>query len=114
MELLLTEYNIAWAVYLLGFLIVYRFWAVIVWWLPLRIVRQFLKGLLAVVLLTPVASERAAEWLVPAWLNLFYAFVLDQPQVMGRTLFAFTLAAIAMLIALALDSGWTRYRRRKV
>jgi hypothetical protein len=113
MDMLLTEYNIAWAVYLLGFLVVYRFWAVIVWWLPLRILRQFLKGLFAVVLLTPVASERAAEWLVPAWLNFFYAVVLEQPDVMGRTLFVYALAAIVMLLVLALDSGWARYRRRK-
>lgn len=111
--MLLTEYNIAWAVYLLGFLVVYRFWAVIVWWLPLRILRQFLKGLFAVVLLTPVASERAAEWLVPAWLNFFYAVVLEQPDVMGRTLFVYALAAIVMVLVLALDSGCARYRRRK-
>ncbi|MEQ6884898.1 hypothetical protein [Salicola sp. Rm-C-2C1-2] len=113
MELLLTEYNIAWAVYLLGFLVVYRFWARIVWWLPLRILRQFLKGLLALVLLTPVASERAAEWLVPAWLNFSYAVLLGQQAVMGRTLFVYSLAGAAMLAVLALDAWWARYRRRK-
>lgn len=113
MDLLLTEYNIAWAAYLVGFLVIYRFWARIVWWLPLRILRQFLKGLFAVVLLTPVASERAAEWLVPAWLNFFYAVLLEQQAVMGRTLFVYTLAAGVMLTVLALDAWWARYRRRK-
>ncbi|XOZ34295.1 hypothetical protein ACMDCT_03415 [Halomonadaceae bacterium KBTZ08] len=113
MEMLLTEYNIAWTVYLAGFLVVYRFWCRIVWWLPGRILRQFIKGVFAVVLLTPVASERAADWLVPAWLNLFYAIVLDQPEVMSRTLFVYSLAATVMLVALALDASWARYRRRR-
>lgn len=113
METLLTEYSIAWLAYLLGFLVVYRFWCWLVWWLPLRIVRQLMKGLFAVLLLTPVASERAADWLVPGWLNFFYALLLDQPEVMGRTLFVYTIAAVLMLMVLALDAGWSRYRRRR-
>lgn len=113
MEMLLTEYNIAWAVYLAGFLVVYRFWARIVWWLPGRILRQSMKGVFAVVLLTPVASERAAEWLVPGWLNLFYAILLEQPEAISRSLFVYSLTAILMLVTLALDAWWARYRRHR-
>ncbi len=84
-----------------------------VWWVPLRIARQLLKGIFAVVLLTPVVSERAADWLVPAWLNLFYAVLLDQPEVLGKILLVYTIAAALMLMVLALDAGWSRRRRRQ-
>lgn len=113
MDMLLTEYNIAWMVYLLGFLVVYQFWSWFLQLVPIRFLRQLFKGMLAVLLLTPAVSERASDWLVPAWLNLFYAVLLDQPEVIGNTLLAFTLAGLLMLIILSLDAGWFRYRRRR-
>jgi len=109
---ILTEYQIAWLAYLVAFAIIYRAWALVVSWLPLRLVRQMFKGLLAVLLLTPVVSQHVDGWLTPAWLHFGYSLILDQPQELGRALFSFALSAILMLIALSLDAAWVRYRRR--
>ena len=112
MGLNLGEYQLAWMAYLVAFLVLYWAWAGIVAWIPVRVARQMLKGLMAVLLLTPVTSAHVDGWLVPAWLNFSYGVLLDQPDEMGRTLFNLALAAIAMLVVLALDSAWVRYRRR--
>ena len=112
MNFILSEYAIAWIVYLLAFLVLYGVVARIVWYLPLRVLRQFLKGLFAVLLLTPVMSTQADGWLMPAWLNLAYGLILGQEAEMGRTLFNFFLAGMLLLLALILDAGWHRLRRR--
>lgn len=112
MDWTLTEYEIAWLAYLVAFTVIYRAWIGIVSWLPGRLVRQTFKGLLAVLLLTPVASQHAAGWLTPAWLHFGYALILDESEQMGRSLLSFTIAGIVMLVALSLDAAWARYRRR--
>lgn len=111
MALGLSEYQLAWLAYLFAFAIIYWAWAGIVAWVPVRVARQLLKGLLAVLLLTPVVSAHMDGWLVPAWLNFAYGVLLNQPEEMGRTLFNLVLAGIAMLAVLGLDSAWARYRR---
>lgn len=112
MDVILGEYQLAWVAYLIAFLVLYWAWAGIVAWVPIRIARQMLKGLFAVLLLTPVVSADVDGWLVPAWLNFFYAFLLDQSGEMGRTLFNLALASVLMLGVLAMDSAWVHYRRR--
>lgn len=111
MDWVVSEYQLAWGVYLIAFVIIYWAWSGIVAWLPIRVARQLLKGLVAVLLLTPVVSAHMSGWLVPAWLNFAYSLLLDQPEEMGRTLFNLALAGIAMLVVLAMDSAWARYRR---
>ena len=112
MSWILTEYQVAWLAYLAAFAIIYWTWSRIVSWLPVRLVRQMFKGLLAVLLLTPVLSQHIDGWLIPAWLHFGYAFVLDQGGEMGRSLFNFAVAAVLMLLVLAMDAAWARYRRR--
>lgn len=112
MDFILSEYAIAWSVYLLAFLVLYGVFTRIVWYLPLRILRQFLKGLFAVMLLTPVVSTQADGWLMPAWLSFVYGLVLGQEAEMGRTLFNFFLAGMLLVLVLIVDAGWHRLRRR--
>ncbi len=112
MDFILSEYAIAWIVYLLAFLVLYSVVARIVWYLPLRILRQSLKGLFAVMLLTPVASPQADGWLMPAWLNFSYGLILGQDAELGPTLFNFFLAVMLLVLALIVDAGWHRLRRR--
>ena len=106
------EHLIAWIIYLIAFIPVYWYWGRMVRFVPFRVARQMLKGLLAVLLLVPVSSAQLDGWWAPAWLHFLYSFLLDDGGEMGRALFNLVLGAVGMLFVLALDSGWYHWRRR--
>lgn len=110
---ILSEHFIAWLIYYLAFLLVYAYWARLMRILPLRFLRQVFKGLLAVLLLTPVMSSAQTGWWSPAWLHFSYSALLGDEAEMGRALFSLFLGCLFLLLILALDSGWYHWRRRR-
>ena len=113
MEFLADEYLIAWLLYLGAFLMLYWAFAKVVWYLPLRILRQTVKALFALVFLTPASSPEIAGWLTPAWLQLGYAVITGEEAQTGRLLVNYGIGFIIMLVALSADAGLHRWRRRR-
>ncbi len=113
MEFLADEYVIAWFIYLGAFLLLYWAFSKVVWYLPLRILRQTLKALLALLFLTPAASPQAEGWLSPAWLQLVYAAILGEEAQTGRLLLNYGIGFVVMLVVLSADAGLYRWRRRR-
>lgn len=109
----MTEHFIAWLLYYLAFLFVYAYWARLLRVMPLRFLRQVFKGLLAVLLLTPITSTAQAGWWSPAWLHFSYSALLGNEAEMGRALFSLSLGGGLLVAVLALDSGWYHWRRRR-
>jgi len=109
----MNEHLIAWLIYCVAFMLVYAYWSRIVRFMPVRFIRQILKGLLAVLLLTPVMSSALSGWWSPAWLHFSYSALLGDEAEMGRALFNLFLGVCVLILALAADSGWYHWRRRR-
>lgn len=95
------EYTLAWAIYLAAsLLVVVCFWG-LTRWVPLRPLRMLLRGLVAVVFLTPVDIPPADNEWAPAVAATFFGVVTQDNYLplVGPSYF-FTCAALLLLVVI--------------
>ena len=71
--------------------------------LPPAWLNLLMRALMVVILFTPVASNAATHWLVPAWLYAGYSIILGQSDQLARALSGLGLAAIIMGVVWLLE-----------
>jgi len=106
-------YLIFWAIYLFAFAVFFWMASKLFKLLPLYGLRSLLKVVLAVVLLTPVASTEAADWWIPAWLHGGYEQILGNAAEAARAWFNMGIAAAVLLLIWILDLLRHRLAKRK-
>lgn len=105
-----NAYAIAWVVYVVCFVIGYVAFTRLTLGLRPDGLRQFLKGLVLVLFLTPVATQGYPDWYVPAWLEGGYEAILGDTAAAANAFFNLSVAAVGMIVILIVDALWRRRR----